>query len=194
MFVITIMIVRHTSSPSPIQSCMFFMVIHMLTHLIHRPNRQRLRALQIRRQRATGQRRAQQPLVRRPAHLLRAEPRDRLPRSLLSPTYRRGLRARRVLQLHTPQGAQSGHGSRHRAVHEKVAAYARSGSEESEQVAFAGADAAEVLGWMGICWRVDLGAPCGGPAHWSAHVVAESGSRDTAGHCAYHSRAARLCQ
>jgi hypothetical protein len=74
-----------------------------LTQLPNRSDRQRLRALQVRRQRAKGVRRPQQPLVRRAPHLLRAVARHGLPRGLLPPEFRRGLRARRLLQLHPSQ-------------------------------------------------------------------------------------------
>lgn len=77
----------------------------------HRSNRQRLRALQIRRFRAKSLRRPQLALVRRPPHLLRAQPRDGFPGSLLSLEQRRGLRAGRVLQFHSSQSALRGAGT-----------------------------------------------------------------------------------
>lgn len=80
-------------------------------NLFARPNRQRLRTLQIRRLSANRLRRAQQPLVRRPPHLLRAIPRDRLPRSLLPTQQRRRLRARRLLQFHSSERTVAGAGA-----------------------------------------------------------------------------------
>lgn len=89
-------------------------------------------------------RRTQLALVRRPPHLLRAIPRHRLPRSLLPAELRRGLRARRVLQLHSQEGAHGGAGPRFGYEYAQVAAGAGQGSEEHEQKPHAAGE--EVLG------------------------------------------------
>jgi hypothetical protein len=57
----------------------------VLTNPPHRPNRQRLRQVQVRRLGPKGLRRSQLALVRRAAHLLRTLACDRLPRGLLPP-------------------------------------------------------------------------------------------------------------
>jgi len=76
-----------------------------------RSNRQRLCTLQIRRLRPKSLRRPQLALVRRAPHLLRALPRHRLPRSVLPAQQRRRVRAGRLLQFHTSEGAECGVGS-----------------------------------------------------------------------------------
>jgi hypothetical protein len=98
-----------------------------LTCQMNRPHRKRLRALQIRRRRAKSLRRPQLALVCRPPYLLRALTSHRLPRSMLSPQQRRGLRPRRLLQLHTSKATESGAGSRFGHVDEKVVEDEREG-------------------------------------------------------------------
>lgn len=83
----------------------------MLIALPNRSDRQRLRALQIRRLGPKRLRRPQQPLVCRTSYLLRAFTRDRLPGSLLPAEQRRGLCAWRLLQFHPSEGAKSGAGA-----------------------------------------------------------------------------------
>lgn len=85
-----------------------------------RSHRKRLRAIQVRRLRAKSLRRPQLALVRRAPHLLRAEPRDGLPRGVLPPQFRRGVRACWVLQFHPSQESEPGVGERARYEYEEV--------------------------------------------------------------------------
>lgn len=128
----------------------------------HRPHRQRLRPLQVRRRRPKGLRRAQRPLVRRPPHLLRAEPRDRLSRGLLPPQLGRRVHARRLLQLYPPQEPERRARPRPHPQHQKVAALPRPRRKERQPLADAGTLATTVVRniWGCVCegrmWLVGL--------------------------------------
>ena len=111
----------------------------------HRSNRQRLRPLQIRRFCPKSLRRPQLPLVRRPPHLLRTQPRHRLPGSLLPAQQRRRLREGRVLQLHTSEGAERGVGSGVGVGDEEVVEGEGEGREEHVEESESGTDEEEVL-------------------------------------------------
>ena len=110
-----------------------------------RPHRQRLRALQVRGLGPKGLRRPQQPLVRRPPHLLRTLARHRLPRSLLPAQQRRGLRPGRLLQLHSPQGAERGAGPGARVGDQEVVEAEGEGRAERDEESEPGADEEAVL-------------------------------------------------
>lgn len=122
--VITITIVRFSLLPfflfPKIESTHRVVSSNKLTNPSTRSHRQRIRTLQVRRLRAEGMRCAQLALVRRAAHLLRAQPRDRFPGGVLSAEQWGRVRARRLLQLHSPQGAERGAGAGVGVGHEEV--------------------------------------------------------------------------
>ena len=126
----------------------------MLTYCLRaaRSNRQRLRTLQVRRLGATSVRRAQQSMVRRSAHLLRIEPRDGLPRSMLPVEQRRGLRQAGVLQLHSPETAERGAREGAGALDEEVVEGSRQGRAKSneERDARAEQETGLIVRWEGL--------------------------------------------
>lgn len=75
--------------------------------LISRSHWQCLRAIQVRRRCTNSLRYVELPLVCGATYILRAIPRHRFPRSMLSIKQRRGLHARRILQFHSPKGPRS---------------------------------------------------------------------------------------
>jgi hypothetical protein len=87
---------------------------------MNRSDRKRLRAFQIRRRFAKSLRRAELALVRRPPHLLRVIAGNGFPRSVLQVEQRRGLCARRLLQLHTQEGTDARARAGSRYEYEKV--------------------------------------------------------------------------
>ena len=99
-------------------------------------------ALQIRRRRADGMRRAERAVVCGTTDILRVESRDGFPRGVLSAQLGRRMRARRVLQFHPPQGAEQRPGARAGAEHEEVVEDARPRPEEYFEESQSGRDEA----------------------------------------------------